>query len=420
MSFVGRIGTDDLVLRSLEADGVDVSGVRRDEGESGVALILVDEEGETVIVVAPGANGRLAPADVSIDHADAVLCQLEIPLEAVVAAAEQASFFCLNAAPALPVPAELIRRADLVVVNRHELDALTEEPTLTALTLGAEGAVLLERGREIARASAAEGGRGRRDRRRRRLLRRSARLPPRGPGSRASVATGLRRRRSGRVAARRPAVAPDRRRARRARARMTIRRGLVTSLLALSLSACGGDSEPDANLGPQLLEAARAGDADEVRDLLERGAPVESRNPAGATPLVAAAYGNHLETARLLVDAGADVNVQDETQQSAYLIATSEVGDDPRLLELTLEHGAKVNAKDSYNGTGLIRAAERGYARSSAACSRPRSRSTTSTGSAGRRSSRRSSSATAAPSTPRSCGSSSPQAPTSISRTAAG
>ncbi len=81
-----------------------------------------------------------------------MLCQLEIPLEAVVAAAEQASFFCLNAAPALPVPAELIRRADLVVVNRHELDALPEEPALMALTLGAEGAVLLERGREIARA----------------------------------------------------------------------------------------------------------------------------------------------------------------------------------------------------------------------------------------------------------------------------
>ena len=116
------------------------------------------------------------------------------------------------------------------------------------------------------------------------------------------------------------------------------------------------------SLGPQLLQAARVGDADEVRDLLDRGAEVESRDPAGVTPLVAAAYGNHLEAARLLVDAGADVNAKDETQQSAYLIATSEVGDDPRLLELTLEHGAQVNAKDSYNGTGLIRAAERGYA----------------------------------------------------------
>ena len=143
---------------------------------------------------------------------------------------------------------------------------------------------------------------------------------------------------------------------------MTVRFGLVASFVALSLSACGGDSEPDVSLGPQLLEAARAGDADEVRSLLDRGAEVESRDPTGVTPLVAAAYGNHLEAARVLVEAGADANAKDETQQSAYLIATSEVGDDPRLLELTLEHGAQVDAKDSYNGTGLIRAAERGYA----------------------------------------------------------
>jgi uncharacterized protein len=46
-----------------------------------------------------------------------------------------------------------------------------------------------------------------------------------------------------------------------------------------------------------------------------------------------------------------------------YLIATSEVGDDPRLLDLTLEHGAEIDAKDSYNGTGLIRAAEQGHSR---------------------------------------------------------
>ena len=79
--------------------------------------------------------------------------------------------------------------------------------------------------------------------------------------------------------------------------------------------------------------------------------------------LLAAAYRNDVPAARELVDAGADVNVKDDTQQSAYLIATSEVGDDPRLLELTLGAGAKVDDKDSYNGTGLIRAAERGYPR---------------------------------------------------------
>jgi ankyrin repeat protein len=68
-----------------------------------------------------------------------------------------------------------------------------------------------------------------------------------------------------------------------------------------------------------------------------------------------------LAAARVLLDAGADPNVADETQQSAYLISTSEVGDDPRLLDLMLASGAEVNAKDRFNGTGLIRAADRGF-----------------------------------------------------------
>jgi uncharacterized protein len=67
--------------------------------------------------------------------------------------------------------------------------------------------------------------------------------------------------------------------------------------------------------------------------------------------------------ARALIRQGADVNAKDETVQSAYLIATSDVGDDPRLLELTLGNGARVNDKNSFNGTGLIRAAERGHPR---------------------------------------------------------
>jgi ankyrin repeat protein len=76
---------------------------------------------------------------------------------------------------------------------------------------------------------------------------------------------------------------------------------------------------------------------------------------------VLAAYGNHLDAARLLIAAGADVNAADATQQSAYLIATSEVGDDPRLLELAIAGGAQLDAKDRFNGTGLIRAADRGH-----------------------------------------------------------
>ena len=113
----------------------------------------------------------------------------------------------------------------------------------------------------------------------------------------------------------------------------------------------------------KLIEAARSGDAEEVRALLEQGAHVTAEDSSGATALVAAAYGNHVEAARLLVEAGADVNAKDSTEQSAYLIATSEVGDDVTLLDLTLDAGADVNAKDSFNGTGLIRAADRGYVR---------------------------------------------------------
>ncbi len=74
-----------------------------------------------------------------------------------------------------------------------------------------------------------------------------------------------------------------------------------------------------------------------------------------------AAYANDVERAAELIAAGADVNAKDASEQSAYLIATSEVGDDPRLLDLVLSNGARVTAKDSFNGTGLIRAAERGF-----------------------------------------------------------
>jgi ribokinase len=151
--FVGRIGRDDFVLRSLEKEGVDTSGVVRDEGESGVALILVDASGENVIVVAPGANRRLTPEDVDdVSDADAVICQQEIPAETVSAAAARARFFCLNAAPARGPLTELGRDPDLLVVNQHEYEVIGDRAGLVALTLGAEGAILLEDGNEVARA----------------------------------------------------------------------------------------------------------------------------------------------------------------------------------------------------------------------------------------------------------------------------
>jgi ribokinase len=149
--FVGRVGRDDVVLSGLERAGVDTSGVVREEGESGVALVIVDDSGETLIVAAPGANRRLTPESVKVGEADAVMSQLEIPAEAVQAARAQAGFFCLNAAPARGVP-YFDREPDLIVVNRYEYEQIEPGGSLVALTLGAEGAVLLERGQEVARA----------------------------------------------------------------------------------------------------------------------------------------------------------------------------------------------------------------------------------------------------------------------------
>ena len=77
------------------------------------------------------------------------MCQLEIPHDTVAAAAAKARFFCLNAAPARgPLNVE----PDLLVVNRYEYEAVGPYAGLVALTLGEAGAVLLDTGREIARA----------------------------------------------------------------------------------------------------------------------------------------------------------------------------------------------------------------------------------------------------------------------------
>lgn len=76
--------------------------------------------------------------------------------------------------------------------------------------------------------------------------------------------------------------------------------------------------------------------------------------------LIEAAWRNDLAAAGRLIQAGASVNYKDSTMQSAFLISTSEGY--LELLELTLRNGARVNDRDSFNGTGLIRAADRGHA----------------------------------------------------------
>ncbi|HLB04260.1 MAG TPA: ribokinase [Gaiellaceae bacterium] len=150
VALVGAVGADsfaDEALAGLLEAGVALELERSDE-PTGVALILVDGSGETVIVVAPGANATLSA--VELPEHDAVLAQLEIPDEAVLSAWEQCTgTFCLNAAPARPISVD----PDLTVVNRYELESLSRRDGLVAVTLGAEGAILLDDGDEIARAA---------------------------------------------------------------------------------------------------------------------------------------------------------------------------------------------------------------------------------------------------------------------------
>ena len=154
---VGRDENADLALELLTADGVDVSGIRRAEKPTGIALITVDPSGETTIVVVPGANATLKVDPDELADSDAVICQLEIPIETVGAAADAApGFFCLNTAPARPVPDVVVARADLVVANSHEYEAIAglDAARLVAVTHGADGAELRRGGQRIAYAQA--------------------------------------------------------------------------------------------------------------------------------------------------------------------------------------------------------------------------------------------------------------------------
>ncbi|HET8895151.1 MAG TPA: ribokinase [Gaiellaceae bacterium] len=150
VTFIGCVGADETVLAELASAGVNLERMKRISGETGVALISVDGVGENAIVVAPGANLALLPADVDVPDCDGVLCQQEIPRETVehVAATAPGEFF-LNAAPAR----ERAPAADVTIVNRYELDALTHRDGLIAVTLGVEGAMLLDHGEEVARAA---------------------------------------------------------------------------------------------------------------------------------------------------------------------------------------------------------------------------------------------------------------------------
>ncbi|MGN9914028.1 ribokinase [Phytohabitans sp. LJ34] len=161
-AFLGAIGSDSfgVTLKArLAASGVDSAHARVVYGSSGVALVVVDGEGENTIVVTPGANTAftsLTEAELAaIRGADVLVTQLEIPVETVTEAALAARAagvrVLLNAAPARALPAELLDAVDLLVVNegeaftisgrgRDDRGALLSVVPRAVVTMGDEGA----------------------------------------------------------------------------------------------------------------------------------------------------------------------------------------------------------------------------------------------------------------------------------------
>ncbi len=163
-SFIGAVGQDafgEALRDNMIRAGVDVARLRTVPGPSGVALIAVDTNAENLIVVAPGANAALTRLDVqdrmAIEGSDVLLCQLEIPLPTVAQAAAAArtagTLVMLNAAPARPLPAELLAAVDVLIVNEHEAEAMPGAVQLVphvVMTLGARGASYADRdGRRV-------------------------------------------------------------------------------------------------------------------------------------------------------------------------------------------------------------------------------------------------------------------------------
>lgn len=162
VSLVACVGEDaeaDMALALLRAGGVELaSSVTHPTAPTGIGLICVSADGENHIVVAPGANRELAIKDIEMSAADALICQLEVPLPTIEHAIESFDgFICINLAPAAEVPDTIISNADLIVVNETEAafygDRLATTKALVARTLGADGAELLRDGIVIARAS---------------------------------------------------------------------------------------------------------------------------------------------------------------------------------------------------------------------------------------------------------------------------
>ena len=154
---IARIGRDEFGAMALDLwqrEGLDIQHVEQAAGErSGVAQILVYDDGDNSIAVAPGAGAGLGEAQVeraraTIHHARVVMASCEVPLAATLAAFRIARAAgvttLLNPAPARPLPNELMALTDVLTPNETELHALAGVPAQASLDVAAR--MLLQRG----------------------------------------------------------------------------------------------------------------------------------------------------------------------------------------------------------------------------------------------------------------------------------
>jgi len=153
---VGRDVFGERTVHNYREHGVNTAYVLNNEHHAtGVAAIMVDDDGQNCIIVVPGANQTLNAEDVhkgaaALQAADVLLCQLEVPLEAVLEAFRLARAAgvktILNPAPARSLPEELLRLTDYCIPNEPEIEHLTGRTVTTPQEAAAAARMLLKRG----------------------------------------------------------------------------------------------------------------------------------------------------------------------------------------------------------------------------------------------------------------------------------
>jgi ribokinase len=154
VSMLGRVGSDvfgQALLDNLSNNQVDVSRVQRDSAATGTATIIVDAHGQNSIVLSPGANGKVMPADVAdLPEARILILQFEIPPDAVFRAAqlarEKGMRVIVNPAPARKVGPELMKLVDILVPNESELSLLTGTPVTDSASAEAAARLMIAQG----------------------------------------------------------------------------------------------------------------------------------------------------------------------------------------------------------------------------------------------------------------------------------